>query len=227
MRKIICFLVILAFLMPIYLIDSYADENKWEDLIVESDKVLGEMAEMPERGIPKSLLRGCKGIAIFPSTIRGGFIIGAEYGQGVLLCKEDGKWTAPAVFNMGGGSFGWQIGGQAVDVILLIMNDRGIDGLVKGKCKLGADASVSAGPYGRDAEAAADIQLKSGILAYARSRGLFIGLKVEGSIITQNSEANRVLYGGDFSAKDILLKRKVKPTPAGEELIKSLVKYSK
>lgn len=227
MKKITCFLIVFLFLAPFYLAESYANDNKWEDLITEADKVLGEMTQMPENSIPESLLRKCKGIAVFPSTVRGGFIIGVEYGQGVALLKQGGTWSAPAVFNMGGGSFGWQIGGQAVDVILLIMNERGVDGLVQSKFKLGGDAGVSAGPWGRDAELSADLQLKSPILVYARSRGLFIGLKVEGSVITQNNAANRVLYGGSYSAKDILLKGQVKPTQAGLDLIADLIRYAR
>ena len=205
---------------------AYAD--KWEDLIIEAGKVLIEVNSMPDTSIPTDLLRKCRGIAIFPSTVGGGFIIGAKFGQGVVFYKDDnGNWSPPAVFNIGGGSFGWQIGGQATDSILIIMSDRGVDGFLASKLTLGADASVAAGPVGRDAAASTDLQLKGGIFSYSRSRGAFIGLKLEGAGITQNKEGDKALYKADVTAKEILKGGKVEPTPAGASLIMELQGYSK
>ncbi len=202
-------------------------QDKWDNMIVECAKVFEEMTQMPEKGIPSGLVEDCYAIAIFPNTIEAGFVIGGQYAQGVIISKDKktGNWSAPAIFNLKGGSFGWQIGGQAADNILLIMSERGLDGLMKSKFKLGADASISAGPLGRDAAAATDAQLKGGILSYSRSRGAFIGLKLDGSIIKFNKSANKNVYGRGVTANDILIKKTVQPTSYADRLMKSLKKY--
>lgn len=202
-------------------------ENKWESLVEECGKVLAEIQDMPDKGIPAGLLKDCKAIAIFPSTVSGGFIIGGKYGQGIILAKDDDSrgWSAPAIFTMGGGSFGLQIGGQATDFVLLIMTRRSVDGILHGKFKLGADAAVSAGPVGRNAEASTDVELKGGILSYSRSRGLFAGVKLAGDVITQHWDANKALYGKDVSAKEIIDGNKVGMPASASQLLKVLNKY--
>lgn len=227
MKKVVSFFVVGLFFAAVLLLNSQAYADKWEDLIVESSKVLDEMNSMPDTAIPKDLLDKCKAIAIFPSTVGGGFIIGGKYGQGVILYRTDNKWSAPAVFNVGGGSFGWQIGGQATDLILVVMTDRGVDGLLQSKFTLGADASVAAGPVGRDTQASTDLQMKGGIFSYSRSRGAFAGVKLEGTAISQNKEGNQSLYKKSVTATEILKEGKVKPTKAGSALINDLVRYSK
>ena len=202
-------------------------ENKWTALVEEAGRVLSEIQEIPEQSIPENLLTKCEAIAIFPSTVSAGLGIGGKYGQGIMMVKnrKSKRWSAPAFFTIAGGSIGWQIGGQATDVVLLIMNDRSIDGLLQGKFKLGADAAVAAGPVGRNAEASTDIQLKGGILSYSRSRGLFAGIKLEGDVISQHWEGNKTLYSKDVSARDILLENKVKTPKSAEEIHKILNKY--
>ena len=202
-------------------------QDKWGNMIEECAKVFEEMTQMPENGIPSGLVKDCYAIAIFPNTIEAGFVFGGQYAQGVIICKDkkSGNWSAPAVFNLKGGSFGWQIGAQAADNILLIMSERGLDGLIKSKFKLGADASISAGPLGRDVAAATDAQLKGGILSYSRSRGAFIGLKLDGSVIRYNKGANKDVYGQDLTANDILMTNSVKPTASSSRLMKDLQKY--
>ena len=228
MRKIFVLFLVGALTASMLLVGAKAYADKWEDLITEAGKVLKEVNSMPDTSIPTDLLRKCRGIAIFPSTVGGGFIFGAKYGQGVMLYKDDkGNWSPPAVFNIGGGSFGWQIGGQATDSVLVIMSDRGVDGFLASKLTLGADASVAAGPVGRDAAASTDLQLKGGIFTYSRSRGVFAGLKLEGCGISQNKEGNKALYNKDVTVKEILKEGKIKPTPAGEMLIKDLQGYAK
>jgi lipid-binding SYLF domain-containing protein len=228
MRKIFALLLIGALTASMSVIAAKAYADKWEDLITEAGKVLKEVNSMPDTAIPTDLFRKCKAIVIFPSTVGGGFIIGAKYGQGVMLYKDDnGKWSPPAVFNIGGGSFGWQIGGQATDSVLVIMSDRGVDGFLASKLTLGADASVATGPVGRDAQASTDLQLKGGIFSYSRSRGVFAGLKLEGCGITQNREGDKALYKSDVTAKEILKSGKITPTPAGNSLIKELQGYSR
>ena len=227
MKRVISFLVVSLFFALTCFANPQAYADKWEDLVIESSKVLDEMNSMPDTAIPKDLLKKCKAIAIFPSTVGGGFIIGGKYGQGVILYKVGNKWSAPAVFNIGGGSLGWQIGGQATDLILLIMTDRGVDGLLQSKFTLGGDASVAAGPVGRDTQASTDLQLKGGIFSYSRSRGAFVGVKLEGTVVSQNKEGNQALYKSSFTASEILKEGKARPTKAGRALIGTLAKYSK
>jgi len=228
MRKIFALLLIGALTASMSAVGAKAHADKWEDMITEAGKVLKEVNSMPDTAIPTDLFRKCKAIAIFPSTVGGGFIIGAKYGQGMVLYKDDnGNWSAPAVFNIGGGSFGWQIGGQATDLILVIMTDRGVDGFLASKFTLGAGASVAAGPVGRDAQASTDLHMKGGIFSYSRSRGVFAGLKLEGTGISQNKEGDKALYKSDVTAKEILKENKVRPTPAGAALIKDLRGYAK
>lgn len=206
---------------------ALAQDNKWTSLVEESGKVLDEIQQMPDQSIPEDLMRKCSAIAIFPNTISGGFVIGGKYGQGIMMVRDakTGKFSPPAIFTIGGGSFGWQIGGQATDFVLLIMNRRSIDGILQGKFKLGADAAVSAGPVGRNAEASTDIQLKGGILSYSRSRGLFAGVKLEGAVIAQHWDGDKELYGKSVSAESILNKNAVAMPKSADAILKVLNKY--
>lgn len=203
--------------------------NKWINLVDESGNVLSDVQQMPDQGIPDDLLRSCEAIAIFPSTISAGLGIGGKYGQGIIMVRNEknGRWSPPAIFTIAGGSLGWQIGGQATDIVLLIMNRRSVDGLLQGKFKLGADANVAAGPVGRTAEAATDIQLKGGILSYSRSRGLFIGIKLQGDVITQHWDGDKELYGKNLSAREILLEGKAPMPKSADPVLKILNKYPK
>lgn len=225
-KAAVIFTTIFAFLTisPAYLFSE--DSNKWTRLIEESGKVLDEVQKMPDQGIPEDLLRSSQGIAIFPSTISAGFIFGGKYGQGIIMIRDkDGKWSPPAVFTIAGGSFGWQIGGQATDFVLLIMNRRSVDGILQSQFKLGADANIAAGPVGRSAEASTDAQLKGGILSYSRSRGLFAGIKLEGAVITQHWDGDEAIYGRPISAESIMTKGKVKMPEAASDLVKLLNRY--
>ncbi|MDD3089506.1 MAG: lipid-binding SYLF domain-containing protein, partial [Candidatus Omnitrophica bacterium] len=196
-------------------------------LIEESGNVLADIQRMPDQSIPEDLMRGCSGIAIFPSTISAGFGIGGKYGQGIIMARDEktGQWMPPAIFTIAGGSLGWQIGGQATDFVLVITNRRSVDGILQGKFKLGADASVAAGPVGRAAEASTDIQLKGGILSYSRSRGLFAGAKLEGAVITQHWAGDEEVYGEKLSAREIMLEGKAKMPESAEKVLNVLNQY--
>jgi lipid-binding SYLF domain-containing protein len=171
-------------------------------------------------------LRNASGIAIFPNTVSAGLVFGGKYGQGIIMIRDkNGQWMPPAVFTIAGGSFGWQIGGQATDFVLLIMNRRSIDGILQSQFKLGADADIAAGPVGRSASAATDAQLKGGILTYSRSRGLFAGVKLEGAVITQHWDGDEALYGRPISAEFIMTKGKVKMPSSANDLVSILNKY--
>ena len=205
---------------------SIAEENKWTRLVNTSGRVLQQVQQMPDEGIPADLLRSCEGIAIFPTTISAGLGIGGKYGQGIIMVrdKRSHKWSPPAIFTIAGGSIGWQIGGQATDIVLLIMSRRSINAILHGKIKLGADAAVSAGPVGRDAQAATDTQL-GGILSYSRSKGLFAGIKLEGDVITEHWDGNEELYGKKLSAEDILVDKDAQMPACADDVLAVLKKY--
>jgi lipid-binding SYLF domain-containing protein len=204
-----------------------ADEGKWARLVTESGNILSEVQQMPDKCVPRDLLEKCYGIAIFPSTVSAGLGIGGQYGQGIIMARDPdtGAWSAPAVYTIVGGSFGFQIGGQATDIILLIMSKRSVEGLIQSSVKLGADAAVSAGPVGRAAEAATDAQLKGGILSYSRSRGLFAGIKLEGSVVKFHIDGTKTLYGKGYSAREILVEHKAAMPASANTVLKVLKDY--
>ena len=222
---VVCVVLVIAVVMLPFAVN--AEDNKWSRLVEESGRVLDQIQQMPDQNIPENLLRDCSAIAIFPNTISAGIGIGGKYGQGIMMVRDDKsrKWSAPALFTIAGGSWGLQIGGQATDFVLLVMNRRSVDGILDGKFKLGADASVAGGPVGRAAEASTDIQLKGGILSYSRSRGLFAGVKLEGAVIAQHWDGDKELYGKNLSAREILLENKVNMPDSAKDLLKVLNKY--
>lgn len=224
MKKTIILLSVIFFILSFKNVKA---EDKWTNLIEECGKVLSEIQGMPDESIPEDLLKNCSAIAIFPSTVSAGLGIGGKYGQGIIMIHDPDskKWSSPAIFIIAGGSIGLQIGGQATDFVLLFMNRRSVDGILRGKLKLGADAAVSAGPVGRNAEAATDIMLKGGILSYSRSRGLFAGVKLSGDVITQHWDGNEALYAKKLSAKEILVENKTNRPSSAEKLLKILNKY--
>jgi len=219
-----CFAALLCF---VFLATGAQAEDKWNALVEESGRILEEVQQMPDNGIPDDLLSECSAIAIFPSTISAAIGFGGQYGQGIIMVRDEklGKWSPPAIFTLAGGSLGFQIGGQATDIVLLIMNRRSVDGILQGKFKLGADADVAAGPVGRSAQAATDIQLKGGILSYSRNRGLFIGINLAGTVITQHWDGDEGLYGKKLSAREILLDNKSRMPKSADKILNILKKY--
>lgn len=172
--------------------------------IRDASSVFGEIMAAEDSGIPQSILGKAEGIAVFPSMVRGGFIVGGMRGRGILSSRNGGVWSPPAFLTLTGGSFGLQIGGQAVDLVLVINDRRGLENLVSNQFKLGADVAVAAGPVGRDAQAATDLQLRAQILSYSRSRGLFAGVTVNGSTVRQDRDANQRFYGQPLETKNIV-----------------------
>jgi SH3 domain-containing YSC84-like protein 1 len=171
------------------------DENKATDRIQAAATVLDEIESAPDQGIPEEVLGSAECVAVVPSMLKGGFIVGANYGRGIASCRTPTGWSAPAFVFTSGGSIGFQIGGQAVDLVMLIMNQDGMKNLLSSKFKLGADASVAAGPVGRHASADTDWKLKAQVLAYSRTRGAFAGVSLAGAVIKQDKDATRELYG--------------------------------
>jgi SH3 domain-containing YSC84-like protein 1 len=195
--------------------------------VEESARVLDEIMAAPDKGIPRDLLSKANCVAIIPSMKRGGFIFGARYGKGVVSCRgEGGKgWTGPSTVRVEGGSFGLQIGGSATDVVLLVMNERGSEELMKDEFTLGGDASVAAGPVGRSVEAGTDVLMNAKILAYSRSRGIFAGAVVGGGTLRSDDTDNWRLYGREVDHEEIL-QGKVGIPPVAHGLINTLSRYS-
>ena len=202
--------------------------NKTTERVNEAVRVVGEIMEAPDKSIPVELLANAHCVAIIPSMKRGGFVVGAHYGKGVVSCRgADGKgWTPPSTVRMEGGSFGFQIGGSATDIVLLVMNERGAEKLMQSEFTLGADASVAAGPVGRSVDAETDALFHAKILAYSRSRGVFAGAVLEGQTLRSDDSDNRELYGRSVKHEDILQGRVAAP-PSTFTLINTLNRYSR
>ena len=181
-----------------------SDESDEARRVREASVVFGEIMTAEDEAIPRALLGDAEGIAVFPGTLRAGFIFGGMRGRGILSARTESGWSAPAFLTLTGGSFGLQIGGQAVDLILIIRNRRGLENLVSNQFKLGADAAVAAGPLGREAEASTDLQLRAQILSYSRSRGLFAGVTVNGSTVRQDQDANERFYGQRLETQQLV-----------------------
>jgi SH3 domain-containing YSC84-like protein 1 len=180
------------------------DRSNEVDRVESAATVLDEIMSAPDRGIPERVIDNAKCIAVVPSMLKGGFVVGAAYGKGIASCRTEKGWTAPAFFRLAGGSFGFQIGGQAVDVVMLIMNDHGMKNLLNSKFKLGADASVAAGPVGRQAEGSTDLTMRAEILTYSRARGIFAGITLNGAQVKQDRDATRDFYGRMVSFRNLL-----------------------
>ncbi len=224
MRKLWMFAVLLFLVqLPAY------SQEKEQDRLKESATVLQEILGMPDN-VPQDLLDRAECMIVFPSVKKVAIGIGGSYGRGALVCRSGkdftGPWSAPAMFALEGGSFGLQLGAQATDYLLLVMNPQGAESIMGSKVKLGADASAAAGPKGRTAAAATDIVMKAEILSYSRARGLFAGISLEGSTLRSDGDANKNLYGKELSARQIVREGAVKTPAAGQALVNLLNKKS-
>jgi len=204
-------------------------QKKEQDRLHESAVVMQEILDIPE-GIPKNILNKAECVIVFPSVLKFAIGIGGSYGRGAITCRtgknHNGPWSAPAMYALEGGNIGIQLGGQATDFVLLVMNDKGADSVLSSKVKLGVDAAAAAGPKGRDAAAATDIVMRAEILSYSRSRGLFAGISLEGSTLRSDGGANKNLYGKSLSARDIVQGGRVGMPAGGRELINALGRKS-
>ncbi len=188
-----------------------AAQNDKEEVTSEDKRlrdavtVFSEVMAAEDKAIPSRILQKAEGIAVFPSTIKAGLVVGGMRGRGVLSAKTPTGWSSPAFLTLTGGSIGLQIGGQAADIVLVVMNRRGLENLLNNQFKVGTDVAVAAGPVGRNAEASTDIQMRAQILSYSRSRGLFAGVTINGSTIRQDLDANQRFYGSRFLSKEIVI----------------------
>jgi len=202
-----------------------ADQTREQKRLEASGQVLKEILNIPD-GLPKSLLDKAECVIVIPSVLKFAIGIGGDFGRGALTCRTGehftGPWSAPAMIALEGGNLGFQLGGQATDFVLLVVNPKGANSILSSKVKLGADAAAAAGPKGRDAAADTDVVMKAEVLTYSRSRGLFAGISLEGSTLRSDGGANKNLYGRDLNAKQIVREGRVGVPAAGRELISLL-----
>jgi lipid-binding SYLF domain-containing protein len=220
---VLCGLVMAANSLSAHAADD--DKAKIAERLSAAGQVLDEIMATPDKSIPGGILAGASCVVVIPSFKKGAFVVGAQYGQGVATCRTpSGKWSAPVCVQLTGGSFGFQIGGQATDLVLIAMNQQGLQAMLKNKVKLGADAAASAGPVGRNAQAGTDWKLNAEFLSYSRSKGLFAGIDLDGTVLSQNQEGTRTLYGADVPYKTILDGNQVTPTEA-RPFVRTVAKY--
>jgi lipid-binding SYLF domain-containing protein len=207
----------------------YAGANKEQNRLENAGVVMQEIMNIPEN-IPQEVLEKAECVIVFPNLMKGALIVGVSYGRGAMVCRTGsdfrGPWGAPAMYALEGGSVGFQIGGQATDLVLLVMNGRGVNSILDSKVKLGGDASVAAGPVGRDASANTDAYMRAEILSYSRTRGLFAGISLEGSSLRPDNDATQDVYGRKLSAREIIMGGRTRVPASGRHLVGVLQKNS-
>jgi lipid-binding SYLF domain-containing protein len=203
--------------------------NHEQERLENCGKVMQEIVDIPDN-IPQELMEKAECVVVFPSLLKAAFGIGGSYARGAMVCRTgehfNGPWGAPAMYALEGGSIGFQLGGEATDVVLLVMNDRGMSSILDSKVKLGADASAAAGPKGRTASAETDAYLRAEILSYSRSRGLFAGISLEGSTIRPDNDANKDVYGRKLTAREIVMGGRARTPASGQKLVSVLQKHA-
>lgn len=205
--------------------DDQSKDSKAVDRVQAAGDVLNDIQAAPDTGIPTEILSKAECVAVVPSMLKGGFIFGAKYGRGIASCRTPKGWSAPAFFTIGGGSFGFQIGGQAVDLVMLIMNQNGMQHLLSSQFALGADASVAAGPVGRHAEGNTDWKMRAEVLTYSRTRGIFAGVTLNGAVVKQDKDSTRDFYGHMVTPKAALTGEIEPPAPANA-FLSTLAKWA-
>ena len=211
-------LLLISVVSVLWIGSAHADQKS---RLHNAAAVLTELRQTPDKGIPEELWNKAECVGVIPSVKKAAFIVGGEYGKGVMSCRTGKGWSAPVFLELEKGSWGLQIGGQEIDLVLLVMNRRGVEKLLESKVALGADASVAAGPIGRAAQAATDAQMHAEILSYSRAQGLFAGIDISGGVLKADNDANREVYG-DTSARDVLLGGKVTPPAVAQDFMRSL-----
>lgn len=228
MMKTLSFAAAAVLLVAPAMAGSDDDEHNPTARMQQAAAVLKSAVNAPDKGIPRDLLEKAECVGVFPELKKGAFVVGGEFGRGVFTCRQaDGSMGAPAFFKMGGGSVGWQFGGEEADVVLLIMNKSGLDHLLEDKFTIGGEASAVAGPVGRTASAATDAQLHAQILSWSRSRGAFVGVSVEGDFLKPDTKTNQNLYGKALSSREILVGGATAVPKTAENFVSTTNQYSK
>jgi lipid-binding SYLF domain-containing protein len=227
MKKLLLLWVVVGLAVMAFADDQESGkESKAQDRVQAAADVLNEIQAAPDQGIPEEVLGSAECVAVVPSMLKAGFVVGARYGRGLASCRTPKGWSAPAFFSVKGGSFGLQIGGQAVDLVMLIMNNDGMRKLLSSEFKLGADASVAAGPVGRHAAADTDWKLRAQILSYSRARGIFAGLELNGAVVKQDKDSTREFYGHMVTSK-ASLQGLIEPPAGAYPFLQTLAKWAK
>jgi len=201
-----------------------SDKTKLVERMQDAQAVVTQIMAAPDKGIPSSILAGATCVTVIPSYKKAAFVVGAQYGQGVATCRTPMGWSAPVFVQLAGGSFGFQIGVQGTDLIIIAMNDQGMQTMLKNKFKIGADAAASAGPVGRNAQAGTDWKMNAELLTYSRSKGLFAGIDLDGSVLSQNQDDTRVIYGDAVPFETILKGNRATPEEA-RPFVRTVAKY--
>ena len=225
MNKFLLLTLVVWLCSFMYAADEPAKESKANDRVQAAADVLNAIQSAPDSGVPNEILSRADCVAVVPSMLKGGFVVGAKYGRGLASCRTPKGWSAPAFFTVKGGSFGFQIGGQAVDLVMLIMNNEGMQRLLSSKVALGADASVAAGPVGRHAEGNTDWKMRAQVLTYSRARGVFAGASLNGAVLKQDKDSTRDFYGHMVTFKAALT-GEVDPPAAANPFLSSLAKWA-
>lgn len=225
MKKLLLLTVVVCLCGISAAADDQARESKASDRVQAAADVLDEIQAAPDKGIPQEVLGSAECVAVVPSMLKGGFIVGAKYGRGLASCRTPTGWSAPAFFVVTGGSFGFQIGGQAVDLVMLIMNKDGMKHLLSSEFALGADASVAAGPVGRHAEGNTDWKMRAEVLTYSRARGLFAGVSLNGAVIKQDKDSTREFYGRMVPFRTSLI-GEIPPPAGASPFLTTLAKWA-
>jgi SH3 domain-containing YSC84-like protein 1 len=200
------------------------DQAKLDERLSNAKAVINEIMATPDKGIPQSILAGASCVVVIPSFKKGAFVVGGQYGQGVATCRTPRGWSAPVFVQLAGGSFGFQIGGQSTDLVLIAMNENGLQDMLKNKFKIGGDAAASAGPVGRNAQAGTDWKLNAEFLTYSRSKGLFAGIDLDGTVLSQNQDDTRTIYGADIPFETVLKGNQATPVSA-RPFVRTVAKY--
>ena len=224
MKKFLIMVCTLAVGVAICPTPMHAQKSKITDRLDTAANVIDEIMATPDRGIPQSILAGASCVVVIPSYKKGAFIIGAQYVKGVATCRTHRGWSAPVMVQLTGGSFGWQIGGQSTDLVLVAMNQHGLQHMLSAKFKLGGDAAASAGPVGRNAQAGTDWKLNSEFLTYSRSKGLFAGLDLTGTVLNADKDDMRDEYGANLPFRQVLDGQHATPANA-TRFVHTVAKY--
>ncbi len=200
------------------------DKAKLNERLTNARAVIEEVMGTPDKAIPQSILAGASCVVVIPSFKKGAFVVGGQYGQGVATCRTPKGWSAPVFVQLAGGSFGFQIGGQSTDLVLVAMNQNGLQDMLKNKFKIGGDAAAAAGPVGRNAQAGTDWKLNAEFLTYSRSKGLFAGIDLDGTVLSQNEDDTRTIYGSNVPFKSVL-GGEVPTPPEARPFVRSIAKY--
>jgi SH3 domain-containing YSC84-like protein 1 len=221
MKKVLALLCVAGISLSAF---AASDMASLQDRLEKARLIIDELSKTPDRGIPDGIIKQATCVAVVPSLKKGAFMVGGQYGQGVVTCRTGHGWSAPAFIRMAGASFGFQIGGQGTDLVLVAVNDHGMQDLLKSKFKIGGDAAASAGPVGRNSQASTDWRLSAELLTYSRSKGLFAGIDLDGTSVSQNQEDTDTFYGTPHTFEEIL-KGNVLPPPEAKPFLRTVAMY--